>query len=136
DPLSKVVTPLLNVSVSTAYVELGETELEVKEGNLFHHTFPLKALGRAERTTWQWYMGLGLHTDFQGLVAPITSTENLVLIPLLTPTEVFLPLLGPLGLQVTCRRLIVSLVEPDGFLTVFNQGRVDPQAGPTTVTIE
>jgi len=136
DPLSKLVNPLVNLSASTAYIELGETELEIKEGSLFHHCFPLTALGRAERTTWQWYMGLGLHTDFQGLVAPITSTENLIAIPVLQPTDVFLPLLGPLGLQVTCRRLMLSLVEADSFLTVFNQGRTDPQSGPTTVTID
>ncbi|GAB4216349.1 MAG: hypothetical protein OHK0012_18430 [Synechococcales cyanobacterium] len=136
DPLSKLVSPLVNVSASTAYVELSESELEIKEGNLFHHRFPITSLGRAERTTWQWYMGLGLHTDFQGLVAPITSTDNLILIPLVQPTEVFLPLLGMLGLQVNCRSLIFSLSEADGFLTVFNQGRPDPNAGPTTVMID
>jgi hypothetical protein len=136
DPVSKLVSPLVNLSASTAYVDLDETKLDVKEGNLFQHSFPLTALGRAERTTWQWYMGLGLHTDFQGLIAPITSTENLIAIPVLHPTEVFLPLLGPLGLQLTCRRLLISLVEVDGFLTVFNQGRTDPQSGPTTVTID
>ncbi len=136
DPVSNLTLGLFNVNSDTAYVELTDQELILSEGNLFKDRFSLDQMGRAERITWEWYMGLGVRTDFQGLVAPITSLDNVIEIPLLQSKEVFIPILGPLGLQVPCRRLVLSLQDADAFLEEFNQDRVDPNQGPTKVPID
>ncbi len=136
DPVSSVALPVFNITSTTAYVELTASALIVKEGSLFEETFDLSNLGRAELIPWEWYMGIGLHTDFQSTVAPITSMEKVIAIRLNEAKPTFLPLAGPLGFQVPCKRLIFSLRDADTFLTNFNAGRVDPDQGPKTVTIE
>jgi hypothetical protein len=45
-------------------------------------------------------------------------------------------LLGPVGLQVPCKKLVFSLKDPDTFLANFNQGRPEVNAGPKSVVIE
>lgn len=120
DPISQAAFTLFDINTETAFVELLEDELLVKEGRLFEAHFPLASLGRASLDAWQWYMGIGLHTDFQGTVGAIASMEKLVAIPLDVPQKLFLPLAGPLGMQVNCQRLLVSVAEPDAFLIAFN----------------
>ena len=120
DPVSRAALSLFNVTSATAYVEIHEDELVVREGNLFQESFPLSSLGKAGLDNWEWYMGLGVRTDFQGTVAPVTSWDKIVSIPVDKPRSLFLPLLGSLGLQVECRRLILSVAEPDAFLIAFN----------------
>ena len=120
DPISKALLSLFDVTDSTAYVEIHEGELVVHEGNLFKESFPLVSLGKAGLDNWEWYMGLGVRTDFQGIIAPITSFDKVVSIPVEKPRLLFLPLLGSLGLQVECRRLVFSVEEPDAFSIAFN----------------
>lgn len=136
DPLSSLAFPLFNITEENAYVELTSEELIVKESSLFDERFPLTDLGRAELISWEWYNGLGVRTDFQGTVAPVTSLEKVIAVPVLRERKLFIPLLGPLGLQVPCSKLVFSLRDADTFLTHFNAGRVNPQQGPTSVPIE
>ncbi len=136
DPISSLVMPLFQLNATNAFVEMLPDELRIKAGSLFDEKFSLSNLGRAELTTWEWYMGLGLRTDFQGTVAPVTSTDKVIAIPLLQQKLLFLPILGPLGLQVPCRRLVVSLRDVDTFLTSFNAGRVKPEEGPSSISID
>ncbi len=136
DPISSLVMPLFQLNATNAFVEMLPDELRIKAGSLFDEKFSLSNLGRAELTTWEWYMGLGLRTDFQGTVAPVTSTDKVISIPLLQQKLLFLPILSPLGLQVTCRRLVVSLRDVDTFLTSFNAGRVKPEEGPSSISID
>jgi hypothetical protein len=135
DPITSTLLALFDVTPSTAYVELSEDTLIVKAGNLFRESFPLNNLGRATLSSWEWYMGLGLRTDLRGTVAPITSLEKVVSIPLESEQMLFLPLLGPLGLRVPCHRLVVSLADPDSFLVTFNAGKSD-SSGPSSIAIE
>ncbi|MGK7908858.1 MAG: hypothetical protein AB4040_16740 [Synechococcus sp.] len=120
DPISSTALSLFDVTASTAYVEIHEDELVVQLGNLFKETFPLASLGKAGLDNWEWYMGLGLRTDFQGTLAPITSFDKVVSIPLEQPQKLFLPILGNLGMQVECKRLVFSVAEPDAFLIALN----------------
>lgn len=136
DPLSSLAFPLFNITEENSYVELTSEDLIIKEGTLFDETFPVSGLGRAELISWEWYNGLGVRTDFQGTVAPVTSLEKVIAVPLLTEKKLFIPLLGPLGLQVPCNRIVFSLRDADTFLTSFNAGRVNPEQGPTSVPIE
>ncbi|NJL98912.1 MAG: hypothetical protein HC924_08910 [Synechococcaceae cyanobacterium SM2_3_2] len=136
DPLSSLVLPLFQLNATNAFVEMVPDELRVKAGSLFDERFSLSNLGRAELVSWEWYMGLGLRTDFQGTVAPVTSTEKVIAIPLLQQKVLFLPILGPLGVQVPCRRIVVSLRDVDTFLTSFNAGRVKPEEGPSSISID
>jgi hypothetical protein len=136
DPVSNVALSLFGINSQTAYVELTDDTLVIREGMLFQETFPLTSLGRAELTTWEWYMGLGIRTDFQGIVAPITSFEKVIAVSLLQEQKLFIPLLGFLGLQVPCRRIVFSLQNADTFMTTFNAGKVHATDGPTSVEIE
>jgi hypothetical protein len=136
DPVSSLVLPLFQLNATNAFVEMLPDELRVKAGSLFDERFSLSNLGRAELISWEWYMGLGLRTDFQGTVAPVTSTEKVIAIPLLQQKLLFLPILGPLGVQVPCRRIVVSLRDVDTFLTSFNAGRVKPEEGPSSISID
>ncbi|MGF1575386.1 MAG: hypothetical protein ACFCU9_05490 [Cyanophyceae cyanobacterium] len=136
DPVSSLVFPLFQLNATNAFVEMLPDELRVKAGSLFDERFSLSNLGRAELISWEWYMGLGLRTDFQGTVAPVTSTEKVIAIPLLQQKLLFLPILGPLGVQVPCRRIVVSLRDVDTFLTSFNAGRVKPEEGPSSISID
>lgn len=55
---------------------------------------------------------------------------------LLQEKTLFIPLLGPLGLQVPCKKLVFSLKDPDTFLANFNQGRPEVNGAPKNVVIE
>ena len=136
DPLSSLAFPLLSITEENSYVELTSDQLIVKESALFDESFSLSELGRGELISWEWYSGLGVRTDFQGTVAAITSLEKVIAIPVLQERRLFISLLGPLGLQVPCTKLVFSLRDADTFLTNFNAGRVNPQQGPTSVPIE
>jgi hypothetical protein len=136
DPLSSLSLSLFNVNTSTAYVELTSDSLIVKEGNLFHEKFDLSNLQRAELIPWPWYAGVGVRSDFQGLVAAVTSCEKVVCIPLLQEKNVFVPILGPVGLQLSCKRLAFSLQDANAFLTHFNADRADPSGAPTQISID
>lgn len=135
DPVSAFAFTLVNINESNSYVELTESELIVSEGSAFDETFALSELGRASMSSWEWYMGLGVRADFQGTVAPITSLEKVVSIPLIEERSLFIPLLGPLGLKVSCKRLVFSLVDPDSFLVTFNANKPDPER-PTSISID
>ncbi|MEN9203123.1 MAG: hypothetical protein Q6K80_01850 [Thermostichus sp. DG_1_6_bins_120] len=120
NPLSSLSLSLFGVSGESAYVDLLPDKLIVRAGSLFKETFSLGELGQGERFPWPWYYGVGIRTDFQGLVGPITSTQGVVAIPLLEEKPLFIPLLGPVGLQLPCKKIIFSLRDPDTFLTNFN----------------
>ena len=120
DPISTAALSLFDVTPSTAYVEIHDREILIQEGNLFRETFPLSSFGKPGLDSWEWYMGLGIRTDFQGTVAPITSFEKVVSIPLIEPRTLFLRILGSLGLQVDCKRLVLSVAQPDEFLIALN----------------
>lgn len=136
DPIANFVLSIFNVNSNTAYVELTADSLIVKEGHLFEESFDLSNLGRAELIPWEWYMGVGVRTDFQNLVAAVTSTEKVVAIPLKQSRQLFIPLAEPLGLRVPCTKIAFSLRDADTFLNNFNVGRVNPDQGPTPVPIE
>ncbi len=138
DPIARTAFSLFGINPETAYVELTPEKLVVKEGILFEEQFDLKSLGRAELIPWEWWYlgGLGLRTDFQGTVAPITSPEKVISISLESKRNLFIPLLGPVGLQVPCQKLVFSLRDSDAFLAAFNLGRSSSDGGPTPVTIE
>ncbi|MDX2271209.1 MAG: hypothetical protein NW237_04580 [Cyanobacteriota bacterium] len=135
DPISSLTFSLLGVTSDQAHVDLTDEKLIVKAGNLFSETFALNQLGRAERLSWEWYMGLGIRTDFQGKVGIVTNWENVIGIPLLSSQTLFIPILGALGLQVPCQQIIFSLKDADTFLTNFNQGRAS-SSGPTGIAID
>lgn len=136
DPISSTLLSLLDISPATAYIEVTEDSLKIKLGRLYEETLPLSNFGRASLSTWDWFSGLGLRTDFQGTVAPITSFERVVSIPLIQSKTLFLPILGMLGVQVPCKRLVVSLVEPDNFLIAFNANKTEDPMGPSAIKIE
>ncbi|MGQ9837919.1 MAG: hypothetical protein ACUVRV_08115 [Cyanobacteriota bacterium] len=136
NPLASLLLSSLGISGESAYVDLLQDKLIVRAGNLFKETFSLSELGQGERFPWPWYYGVGVRTDFQGMVGPVTSTHGVVAIPLLEEKPLFIPLLGPVGLQLPCKKLVFSLKDPDMFLTNFNQGRPDVNGGPKNVVIE
>ncbi|MGK7910345.1 MAG: hypothetical protein AB4050_02520 [Synechococcus sp.] len=131
DPISTATLSLFDVTPSTSYVEIHGDEVVIQEGNLFRETFSLSSLGKAGLDSWEWYMGLGVRTDFQGTVAPITSFDKVVSFPLVEPRSLFLRIVGSLGLQVECKRLVLSMAQPDEFLIAFNSALhevADPEA--------
>ncbi|MEN9231771.1 MAG: hypothetical protein Q6L68_12780 [Thermostichus sp. DG02_5_bins_236] len=136
NPLASLPLSLFGVSGESAYVDLLQDKLIVRAGSLFNETFSLSELGQGERFPWPWYYGVGIRTDFQGIIGPVTNTQGVVAIPLLEEKLLFIPLLGPVGLQLPCKKIVFSLKDPDTFLTNFNQGRPDVDGGPKNVVIE
>ncbi len=136
NPLASLLLSVFGVSGESAYVDLLPDKLIVRAGSLFNETFSLSELGRGERFPWPWYYGVGIRTDFQGIVGPVTSTQGVVAIPLLEEKPLFIPLLGPVGLQVPCKKIVFSLKDPDTFLMNFNQDRPDGNTGIKNVVIE
>ena len=136
NPLASLPLALFGVSSEAAYVDLLQDKLIVRAGSLFNETFSLSELGQGERFPWPWYYGVGVRTDFQGIVGPVTSTQGVIAIPLVQEKPLFIPLLGPVGLQVPCKKLVFSLKDPGTFLANFNQGRPEVNAGPKSVVIE
>ncbi|MEL7085700.1 MAG: hypothetical protein AAF268_10795 [Cyanobacteria bacterium P01_A01_bin.3] len=120
DPVSNAAFSLFEITSSTSYVDIHGDDVIVQVGNLFRETFLLSNVGKAGLDSWEWYMGLGVRTDFQGTVAPITSFEKVVSFPVLEPRSLFLRIVGSLGLQVECSRLVMSIAQPDEFLIAFN----------------
>lgn len=102
---------------SRSFIELGDGTLRVRFGWLFDHSFPIETVEDASPRRLPLWVGIGWHMDFCGGIALTGSLRNGVEIRFREPQRV--RMLIPLR----CRRLAVSLENPQGFLDALAQTR-------------
>jgi hypothetical protein len=97
------------VREQTAYVDVGEDAITVRFGWLFNQTMARDDIEGAGRVSWPWWAGIGLRLlYFSGGVGLTGSYNGVVEIRFRARRRLW----GFTG----CRRLAVSLEEPERFL--------------------
>lgn len=97
----------------TSYLELNDDTLSVRFGWLFGHAIARSDIEDAAQSNWPAWYGIGWRTTFRGRFGLIGSLGGVVEIRLRRPIRVWrLP---------TCRRLAVSLEEPERFLEALSR---------------
>lgn len=117
DPWWVWALALIGALPSTSYVELGPSELVVRLG-LFRYRLDRRALVAAGPLTGSWWYGIGIHTDFRGLLIVNGSLAGLVELRLDPPKSTWL-----LCFPIRVRRLAVSLADPAAFLAALGLPR-------------
>ena len=120
--LSRCWRPLLLLFGGTkgrSYLEIDSEVLTARFGWLFHYRFPLGDIEDAtlvERPPWYGY-SIGWRSDFVGGIGLIGAYKNLVKIRFRRRRWVWMLLPLP------CKRLVVSLEEPQAFLDALTRAR-------------
>lgn len=106
-------------TAAASYVALEDGKLRVRFGWAFRHTFPLSEVVAVERTNWPWYYGLGWRANYLGRVGLVGSFEGIVELRLRRTRWLWLAFV-----PVPCRRLAISLEEPDAFVAALREALV------------
>jgi hypothetical protein len=96
-----------------AVVQLSDTQLVVQMGWAFHANIPRRSIVQTRRPRAIWYAG-GVHTTFGGRWIVAGSPSGIVALDLAPPVAG-----RTLGIPIRLKRLDISLVDPDGFLTAL-----------------
>jgi hypothetical protein len=97
---------------SRSYLEVGETTLDLFFSPFFRESVPRDRIAAVRPCSWPRLGGIGWRVGRGGTVGLIGSRKNTVEILLRAPQRVrvaFLPM--------SCRRIVVSLQDPDAFIT-------------------
>jgi len=101
-----------------SYVEIGAEVLRVRFGWLFDRYIPLAEIEDVRRGSWPWYGGIGWRTNLVSRIGLVGSYSGIVDIALKSRRLTWL-----LILPIPCKRLTVSLEDPDGFVEAL-RGRL------------
>ncbi|MCC6177401.1 MAG: hypothetical protein IT305_19045 [Chloroflexi bacterium] len=116
-PIDRRVWPfllLIGVTTSTAYIDVEEDTLHVRLG-LFRYRFSRAAIVSAQRATVNWTYGIGIHTNAVNTLVINSSLSGLVELQF-DPA----PRTWVLVIPVSCRRLFLSPLDPDGLIAALN----------------
>ena len=106
---------LFGGTASRSYAEIGAEALRIRFGWLFDKSIPLAAIEGVQPSRWPWYWGLGWRTNLVGRIGLVGSYSGIVDIALRRRRLVWL-----LILPLPCKRLTVSLEDPDGFVAALS----------------
>ncbi len=122
--LSQVLLIPFGASRRRAFAQIHDGELHVRFGPMFDERIPLENIEATEVSRWPRWAGVGPRTDFRGRVGLVGSYSNVVRLTLKEPMAVHLFLL-----PVTCRKLYISLEDPDAFMQEISKPHaVQPKA--------
>ena len=123
------ITPLLTLLLwpfgtrgPTAVVNLDAGRLRLQFGTLFDHSFALAQIEHIRRSSWPWWMGMGLRIGVDNKLGLIGSLQGIVCIHFREPVPVHALM------SLSCRDLYVSLKDPAGFITASEAALHDVQA--------
>lgn len=112
--IAPLLTPLLwpfGVRGPKAVASLEDGRLRLQFGALFDHSFPLTDIEHISRSSWPWWMGMGLRIGLDRKLGLIGSLQGILCIHFREPVRV--QSLVPLR----CQDLYLSLEDPDAFIT-------------------
>jgi hypothetical protein len=109
--LSQALMVPFGVTRRQAYAQLQDGKLHVRFGPMFNERIRLDNIEAAEVARWPRWAGVGLRTNLRGSVGLVGSYDNTVKLTLkeAQPAHLFL-------FPAKCKRLYVSLEDPEGFL--------------------
>ncbi len=107
------------VTRKRAFAQVGDSQLRVSFGPMFNEKFPLDAIESAEVANWPRWAGVGPRTNLRGVVGLVGAYGNVVRLTLKKPMDVRLFLV-----PTSCRRLYLSLEDPDRFLEEIGKAPV------------
>jgi len=123
--ITPLLTPLLwpfGVRGPRAVASLEEGRLRLQFGALFDHSFPLTAIEHVSRSSWPWWMGMGLRVGLDRKLGLIGGLQGIVCLHFREPVRV--QSLVPLR----CQDLYVSLEDPGGFIAAVEAATQELQA--------
>ena len=106
----------LGVTAKRSYAEIVDGDLHVCFGR-FDYYFPLDAIEDATFGRWPLWAGVGVRTNFRGVVGLIGTYVNVVEVRFTEPQQV------RVFLRVPCKRLFLSLEEPHAFIAAVTKRR-------------
>ena len=115
---ARVLMIPFGVSRRRAFAQLHDGELHVRFGPMFDERIPLDNIEAAEVSRWPRSAGVGPRTDFRGRVGLVGSYSNIVRLTLKEPMAVHL-----FVLPVACRKLYMSLEDPEAFVQEIRKPR-------------
>lgn len=123
--ITPLLTPLLwpfGVRGPRAVARLEPGRLHLHFGALFDHGFPLTDIEHVGRSSWPWWMGMGLRIGLDRKLGLIGSLQGIVCLHFREPVRVqsLLPL--------RCQDLYLSLEDPGGFIAACEAAMREPQA--------
>lgn len=111
--ITPLLTPLLwpfGVRGPKAVATVEGGQLRLQFGALFDHTFPLAQVEHVSRSSWPWWMGMGLRIGLDKKLGLIGGLEGIVCVHFRESLR--MQSLVPLK----CRDIYVSFEDPDGFI--------------------
>jgi len=123
--ISPLLTPLLwpfGARGPRAVASLADGRLRLQFGALFDHSFALAEIEHVSRSSWPWWMGMGLRVGLDRKLGLIGSLDGIVCVHFREALRV--RSLVPLR----CQDLYVSLEDPAGFIAASEAASADPQA--------
>jgi len=103
-----------------SFAEIEDGQLHVRFGALFDQRFPLEQVEGAGQAHWPLWAGVGWRTSFRGTIGLIGTYVNIVEVRFKQPQRV------RLVVPQRCRRLVLSLEDPRGFIAALSE-RPAPQ---------
>jgi hypothetical protein len=113
--LSKALLLPLGATHDESTIETDGDRMKIHFGFVFDREMSLRDLKEAARHPWSLGIGIGVHANFQGKVAIIGSTEDIVRLVFSKPQ----PVSAAYG--SACTELFLSVDEPDAFLEEVRQ---------------
>ncbi len=112
-PLWRPLLLLFGATPGLSYVAIEDDMLHARFGLLFDRRFPLTTIESVHRSSWPFLYGIGWRTNFLGRFGLIGSHTRVVDVRFKERQKVWR--------IVPCRRLSVSLVDPDGFVEALSR---------------
>lgn len=111
DSVWRPVLWLFGGSPGQSYVEVTGDAVRFRYGWGFDQQLPLAEIASTGRTTWSMLGGIGWRIGSGGTIGLIGTTNGVVEVRLKSPHR-----MRVVGIPLRCRRICVSLAEPDRFI--------------------
>jgi len=122
-PRSRWALPFLALfAPHGGFVDLGETQVEIRLGVLGRADIPLGLVSRASTMNWPWFAGVGVRFG-RGVVGFISKSGQAVVLELSEPVEVRAPL------RWSTQRIAVRVEDPESFLVALAHRRTQLSFG-------
>jgi hypothetical protein len=109
-PLLLPVFAVVGAVGGGAAASVSTEELRIHFGRLFDRTFSLRDLSQINEASWPLLGGLGVRSNYKGILAVVGSTEGVVRLAFSRPQKI------ALFYGAKCTELFLSLEEPARFV--------------------
>lgn len=112
DPVWRPLLAPFGAMESGSYAEVRNHGIHIHFGFLFERTFSHEEIASASRWQPAWWNGIGFRSNLRGRISLLGSHQGVVEVRLKRTTRSW-------GI-LPCKRIVISLQDPDGFLAALD----------------